>query len=437
LALGLIVAGCASLQGGTGASRPSHGPDASKGMSPAGALPGMPPPLDPNDVYAADRPGRLSPAVRRFPARVYVPNSQSDTVDVIDQRTYRIVRHFATGWLPQHVTPSWDLRTLWVGNNQGNSLTAIDLATGRRAIVVAERLRRLDFRDPHTMRLRHALPVPCQGIDHMDFSADGRYLLASCEFSGELVRVDVALERVVGVVGLRAGLMPQDVKLAPDGGVFYVADMTSDGVWVIDAAQPRVLGFVPTGKGAHGLYASRDSRVLYVSNRGEGSVSLISFATRRVVATWRPPGGAALTWVSPPTAGCCGCRAATTPRCTRSTPATGGCWPASRSAGAPTACASTRSRAATPSATRESSASARMPRFSHYSECVGTLVVLARRLAHGADRPVGRQAAVDDEEGRWRSRRDPSRGMGIAEHVGGIGAGGTKAAEILRRGRGG
>jgi YVTN family beta-propeller protein len=101
----------------------------------------------------------------------------------------------------------------------------------------------------------------------------------------------VALERVAGVVQLRAGAMPQDVKLAPDGSVFYVADMTSDGVWVIDAAQPRVLGFVPTGLGAHGLYTSRDSRVLYVSNRGEGSVSLISFATRKVVATWRLPGG--------------------------------------------------------------------------------------------------------------------------------------------------
>ena len=271
----------------------------------------MPPALDPDDVYAADRPGRLSPAVRRFPARVYVPNSQSDTVDVIDARTFRRVGRFATGRLPQHVTPSWDLRTLWVGNNQGNSLTAIDPATGRpgrtvqvddpynlyftpdgrRAIVVAERLRRLDFRDPHTMRLRHALPVPCEGVDHMDFSADGRYLLASCEFSGELIRVDVALERVVGVIQLRAGAMPQDVKLAPDGSVFYVADMMSDGVWVIDAAQPRVLGFVPTGLGAHGLYTSRDSRVLYVSNREEGSVSLISFATRKVVATWRLSGG--------------------------------------------------------------------------------------------------------------------------------------------------
>ena len=192
------------------------------------------------DVYAADRPGRLSPVVREFPSRVYVPNSNSGTVDVIDPTTRRVVDHFATGRLPQHVVPSWDLRRLWVTNDGSNSLTPIDPATGRhghpvpvadpynlyvtpdgrRAIVVAERLRRLDFRDPHTMRLRHSLAVPCRGVDHLDFTADGRFLLASCEFSAQLVRVDVRHERVVDMVGLEPRSKPQDVKLAPDGRLF-------------------------------------------------------------------------------------------------------------------------------------------------------------------------------------------------------------------------
>jgi YVTN family beta-propeller protein len=265
----------------------------------------------PTDIYAADRPGRLSPVVRGFPSRIYVPNSKSGTVDVIDPATRRIVDHFTTGRLPQHVVPSWDLRRLWVTNDESNSLTPIDPATGRHghpvpvadpynlyftpdgryAIVVAERLRRLDFRDPHTMRLRHSLPVPCKGVDHLDFTADGRSLLASCEFGAELVKVDVHRERVVGVVHLQPGGMPQDVKLAPDGRLFYVADMMAGGVHLVDAAGLRVIGFLPTGAGAHGLYVSRDSRYLYVSNRGEGSVSVVSFATRKVVDTWRLPGG--------------------------------------------------------------------------------------------------------------------------------------------------
>jgi YVTN family beta-propeller protein len=263
------------------------------------------------DVYAADRPGMLSPVVRRFPSRVYVPDSGDGTVEVIDPATRRVVDQFAAGRLPQHVVPSWDLRRLWVTNDQSNSLTPIDPATGRpgrpvpvadpynlyftldgsRAIVVAERLGRLDFRDPHTLRLRHALAVPCRGVDHLDFTADGRFLLASCEFSGQLLWVDVRRERVAGLVRLEPGSMPQDVKLAPDGRLFYVADLRLGGVHLVAAARPRAVGFLSTGVGAHGLYVSRDSRSLYVSNRGEGSVSVLSFATRRVVATWRLPGG--------------------------------------------------------------------------------------------------------------------------------------------------
>jgi DNA-binding beta-propeller fold protein YncE len=164
---------------------------------------------------------------------------------------------------------------------------------GASAIVVAEAQQRLDFRDPHTFALRHSLAVPCRGVDHMDFTADGRYLLASCEFSGQMVVVDVARQRIAHVISLPSGpgAMPQDVKLAPDGRIFYVADMHGGGVWEIDARSFRVLRFQRTGAGAHGLYPSRDARFLYVSNRSAGTVSVISFATRRIVATWTIPGG--------------------------------------------------------------------------------------------------------------------------------------------------
>jgi DNA-binding beta-propeller fold protein YncE len=272
----------------------------------------IPPALAANNAYAADGAGMLAPQVRHDPPLVYVPNSQSNTVDVISQSTAKIVAHFPVGTLPQHVTPSWDLRTLWVTNDQGNSLTPINPRTGHpgtpvavrdpynlyftadgtRAIVVAEALHTLDFRDAHSMRLLHSLVIPqCAGIDHMDFTADGTRALASCEFAGRMVVVDLVHERVLQTVPLRTGAMPQDVKLSPDGRTFYVADMMGGGVWLIDAHTMRTLRFEPTGVGAHGLYPSRDARSLYVSNREEGSISVISFRTRRPVAKWRIPGG--------------------------------------------------------------------------------------------------------------------------------------------------
>jgi YVTN family beta-propeller protein len=263
------------------------------------------------DVYAADGPGALSPAVTHDRALVYVPNSMSGTVDVISQRTMRVVGSFASGALPQHVTPSYDLKTLYVDNDLGNSLTPIDPRSGRPgrpipvedpynlyftpdgryAIVVAERLQRLDFRNPATMRLVHSLSVPqCRGVDHMDFSAHGHYAFASCEFSGEMIEIDLAHQRVKRTLQLSHGLAsPQDVKLSPDGRTVYVADQQNGGVWEINPATFRVIGFLRTGSGAHGLYPSRDARVMYVTNRAAGSISVVSFRTRRVIKTWQLP----------------------------------------------------------------------------------------------------------------------------------------------------
>src|SRR5204862_19610 len=83
-----------------------------------------------DNVYADDTAGKLSATVMRARPLVYVPNSLSNTVDEIDPRTYRVVRSFPVGALPQHVTPSWDLRTLYVLNDVGNSITPIDPRTG-------------------------------------------------------------------------------------------------------------------------------------------------------------------------------------------------------------------------------------------------------------------------------------------------------------------
>ena len=300
LLIGLLVTGCGSVNQATHPSTGRLSGSHSRGESTATS-----------NIYSADAPGDLSPVVRADPALVYVPNSLSNTVTVISQRTLKVIRTFPTGALPQHVTPSYDLKTLYVDNDLGNSLTPINPRTGtpgtpipvedpynlyftpdgRYAIVVAERLQRLDFRDPHTMRLIDSLSVPtCRGVDHMDFSADGRYAFASCEFSGRIIEVDLHSLRVIHTLVLPNELAsPQDVKLSPDGRILYTADQQSGGVWEINPYTFRVSGFLHTGAGAHGLYPSRDASVMYVSNRIAGTISSVSFKTRRVIATWQIP----------------------------------------------------------------------------------------------------------------------------------------------------
>ena len=322
--------------------------------------PGVMPVPDPKNLYSETATGKMSPNVAHALERVYVPNHMAHTVSVIDPATLKVVNTFKVGLYPQHVVPSWDLKTLYVANNAENSnkgsLTEIDPKTGKpgrtiavddpynmywspdgkHAIVVAEAHRRLDFRDPVTMKLDYSIDTPdCDGINHADFSIDSRYAFFTCEFNGAITKVDLANRKVVGTIKLsryfdrpdalalvKTGLktpkyvpdpkqpgeqicvtpgMPQDARLSPDGKTLYIADMMADGVHVVDPDSFKQYAFIPTGVGAHGLYPSRDGKLLYVANRGsnyvhgkpkgKGSVSVVDFATGKVLKTWPVPGG--------------------------------------------------------------------------------------------------------------------------------------------------
>ena len=294
--------------------------------APIQTVPGMPPVTDPNDMYSETTAGKFSPAVAEALPRIYVPNRASSDVSVIDPATLKVIDRFRVGANPQHVVPSWDLKTLWVTDNAegrpDGSLTPIDPTTGKpgasiavddpynmyftpdgaSAIVVAEALKRLDFRDPHSMALQSSLATPgCAGINHGEFSIDGRYGIFTCEFDGSLVKIDFVDRKVLGYLKLSKGGMPQDICVSPNGKIFYVADMHADGVFLIDGETFKEIGFIATGIGTHGLYPSRDGKKLYVANRGShkvhgkphgpGSVSVVDFATQKVDVTWPIPGG--------------------------------------------------------------------------------------------------------------------------------------------------
>lgn len=337
LAVALLLSACAGstgdaasdgapAAGATSASTPAPADPSTSGTTtpsteastaPAdNLLPGMPPPLDPNDVWAATRPDELSPVVKGFRDLIYVPNTKSNTITEIDPKTFKVVRTFATGEQPQHVVPSWDLKTLWINNDLGNTLTPIDPRTGKPgkpipvhdpynlyftpdgkyAVVMASADRELVFRDPQTMKVRHRTPVPCYGVNHADFSSNGQLFVVSCEFSATLLKVNTVTMKVTRTKRLptRPGkdqAMPQDVKMSPDGKTFYVADMKSDGIWLINGNTLRVKRFIATGQGAHGLYVTRDSKSLLITNREEGTISVLDFATNKLVDRWRIPGG--------------------------------------------------------------------------------------------------------------------------------------------------
>ena len=269
------------------------------------------------NVWAATATTELPSAVADLPARVYVPNERDYTISVIDPATMGILTVLQAGILPEHVGPDWDMSKLFVSNYFSPNLTVMDARTGNlldavsapyaynlyftpdgsKAIVMAEEVSRMDFYDRRTWQLLRQVPIPFAGIDHADFSAGGRYLLATTEYAGVLVKVDTVTMEIVG--SLWVGGSPVDVKLSPDGTVFYVANQFRHGVSIIDPVSLTEIGFLPTGRGAHGMAISRDTRSLYVTNRLAGTISVIDFATRSVVANWAIGGSPDMLQVSP------------------------------------------------------------------------------------------------------------------------------------------
>jgi len=287
--------------------------DASRPTSTAGPATraSSPSPVRSGGTYAHTGVGAMAAATRGVPYRLYVPESAGRGVDVLDPVSGKLLGHYPTGLDPQHVVPSYDLKTLWSTNDLANSLTPFDPRTGRPrgpsvavddpynmyflpggklAVVVQEQRQQFGFYDAQTMAPVSVTRVQCAGVDHADFTLDEKVMVASCEFAHRLVRLDVATRAVTGYLDL-PGSSPQDVRLTPDGRSFLVADKRRGGVHVIDARLFRQTAFLRTGPDAHGIYPSRDGRLMYVSNRGNGTISVVDPARLRVVATWHLPGG--------------------------------------------------------------------------------------------------------------------------------------------------
>jgi DNA-binding beta-propeller fold protein YncE len=327
LAFAVLSAGCSTKPPPSRPSAATHAesstPAATTSATPVPAvstplldtLPGMPVVVDRTNVYSAAGAGMLTDVTKAARPMVYVPHSGSGDVWEIDPATFKVVDKFAAGREVQHVVPAYDLQTLYATDDIGNTITPIDPKTGAHgdripivdpynmyfwpdgsvAVSVAEAQKTLVFYDWHSWHEVGRLPVPdCAGVDHADFTADGKLAVLTCEFAGRVAVVDVASRRLVRMIDMpvrHTHMGPQDIKLSPDGSRFYIADSDHGGLWVLDGAATKVIGQIPLAAGTHGIYPSRDATKLYVSNRLAGSVSVLEANTGAVQATWPIPGG--------------------------------------------------------------------------------------------------------------------------------------------------
>jgi YVTN family beta-propeller protein len=235
---------------------------------------------------------------------LYVTNSTSNTVSVVDAGTLSVIREIPVGREPFGLAFSPDGRRAFVANAQSSEVSVID-ATRHRLIqnigvpselpvwvaaapdgtyvyVTNEHSNDVTVIASASYRVVGRIPVG-KGPAGIAVSPDSRYAYVANEGSNDVSLID--LQREVVVTTIPVGSVPQGLAMSPDGVWVYVANFGSNSVSVIAAARNEVDAEIDVGDGPVGMAVSPDGRLVYVGNFKAGSLSIVDTALRREVAT--------------------------------------------------------------------------------------------------------------------------------------------------------
>lgn len=202
------------------------------------------------------------------PATLLVLNKEDATLSFIDPATGKASATIATGAGPHEVEVTADHRTAVVSNYgaqvAGRSLSIVDIASRKeRQRVELDGLVR-----PHGL------------------APAGQAMYFTAEDSQQVGRLDVASGRVDWRFPT-AQQRTHMVVASRDGGTIFTTNMQSNSVSVIEGVKgsDAKQTLITVGAGPEGVDISPDGRQLWVANSGDGSVSMVDVATRKVVGT--------------------------------------------------------------------------------------------------------------------------------------------------------
>jgi YVTN family beta-propeller protein len=199
---------------------------------------------------------------------LYVANSYSDNVSVIDTHTNEIIDTISVGHNPAEMTFTPDQTQIYVSNSGSNSISVIDVATD----TVTE-----------TMTVG-TFPLG------MAFTPDGKRLVVSYE--PNVVKI-ITLASGETTPPITVGLDPEQLRITPDGKYVYVAS-TLNGIYAVDVDNAQVAATIPVKNPNGGiippfpynLLMSPNGKTLYVGANLGSFMAVIDTKSNAVVDTW-------------------------------------------------------------------------------------------------------------------------------------------------------
>ena len=241
---------------------------------------------------------------------VIILNSEEASYSILSRSTRTEVVRLPVGREPHHLILSPDGKEVLIGSTATNELLSLDIKTGERKRVIKDILDpyhlgfspdgkwfvtaayRLDHVDIyHADGFKLAGRIFIDGLpSHIAFDAESKTVFVTLQQSGRLAAFDLATQALKWNVPV--GNAPAGVVMLPDDKRLLVALTGEDNIVVVDAKDGAIKSSLQTGKGAHNFWPKGDGRHYFLSNRVEGTVSLIDTKDEpKVVGTVRIPGG--------------------------------------------------------------------------------------------------------------------------------------------------
>ena len=259
---------------------------------------------------ACTQPPPPSPNYREY---AYVTNGKSDSVSVIDLRTFRVAATLTVGRGPTGVASSPTKNEIYVANTDSNNVSVIDaeknavVATigvhrapgfvdvsrdGRRAYVANSGSANVSVIDLDQRKVMATIGVGGQPW-LARVSPDGKTLAVSNTAGDSVSLIDTDKLAVRATVPVCKE--PRDIAIALLGEVekAFVACTGSNQVAAVDLKQAKLLALLDVGKRPEHLTLKPDGGELFVSNRESNNVSIIETTTNEVGSTFMVGNGPA------------------------------------------------------------------------------------------------------------------------------------------------
>jgi YVTN family beta-propeller protein len=200
--------------------------------------------------------------------KIYVMNSDSSTISVIDAATNKVIATIPLGQNSSRVAASPDGTKMYILDING--ISVIDTATNTLTVTIPVK------------GFLNGIAVAPDGskiyVTNPDFDANfipkGR---------GTVLVIDAVTSKVIATV--LVGYTPLGIAVTPDGSKIYVTNEGQSTVSVIDASTNKKIATIRVDDRPMGVAVTPDGTKIYVANGYSNTVSVIEVATDKVIAT--------------------------------------------------------------------------------------------------------------------------------------------------------